>query len=301
MAVRPSPDRSDLESKTREDLQTIAKVKGVDVSARASKASLIEAIMGDPAPATRPLTPRSPLHAPCARVAPSPRRPMTSMTCSVSSSPTPPPIARAATPVASDGDAATTEAPSAPSSTAPNVTTGTSSERPAPPGPPTARLRQRHRRSQPPQPPQPQRPRALRRRLHAQCRPALRRRTHRDRRSARPARRRLRLLAHQELPPVAQRRLRLDQPGAPLPPAQGRHDRRRVPSGGLEREVPGAAARRQRRRHRPRSGATASALRGPHAALPRREAEPRDSTRARPTSRRASSTCSRRSARASAD
>jgi len=51
MAVRPSPDRSDLESKTREDLQTIAKVKGVDVSARASKASLIEAIMGDSAPA----------------------------------------------------------------------------------------------------------------------------------------------------------------------------------------------------------------------------------------------------------
>ncbi len=50
MAVKPSPDRSDLESKTREDLQTIAKVKGVDVSARASKASLIEAIMGDPAP-----------------------------------------------------------------------------------------------------------------------------------------------------------------------------------------------------------------------------------------------------------
>jgi transcription termination factor Rho len=52
MAVRPSPDRSDLESKTREDLQTIAKVKGVDVSARASKASLIEAIMGDRAPAS---------------------------------------------------------------------------------------------------------------------------------------------------------------------------------------------------------------------------------------------------------
>ena len=50
MAARPSPDRSDLESKTREDLQTIAKVKGVDVSARASKASLIEAIMGDSGP-----------------------------------------------------------------------------------------------------------------------------------------------------------------------------------------------------------------------------------------------------------
>jgi transcription termination factor Rho len=51
MAAKPSLDRSDLESKTREDLQTIAKVKGVDVSARASKSSLIEAIMGeDPAP-----------------------------------------------------------------------------------------------------------------------------------------------------------------------------------------------------------------------------------------------------------
>ncbi|MDE3107959.1 MAG: transcription termination factor Rho [Acidobacteriota bacterium] len=47
MAVKPSPDRADLESKTREDLQTIAKVKGVEVSARASKAALIESIMGD--------------------------------------------------------------------------------------------------------------------------------------------------------------------------------------------------------------------------------------------------------------
>ena len=51
MAIKPSPDRSDLESKTREDLHTIAKVKGVDVGARASKAALIEAIMGElPAP-----------------------------------------------------------------------------------------------------------------------------------------------------------------------------------------------------------------------------------------------------------
>ena len=47
MAIQPSPDRSDLESKTREDLQTIAKVKGVDAPARATKAVLIEAIMGD--------------------------------------------------------------------------------------------------------------------------------------------------------------------------------------------------------------------------------------------------------------
>jgi transcription termination factor Rho len=55
MAAKPSPDRSDLESKTREDLQTIAKVKGVDVSARASKASLIEAIMSEN-PAPTPVT-----------------------------------------------------------------------------------------------------------------------------------------------------------------------------------------------------------------------------------------------------
>jgi transcription termination factor Rho len=47
MAIKPSPDRSDLESKTREDLQTIAKVKGVDTPTRATKAALIEAIMGD--------------------------------------------------------------------------------------------------------------------------------------------------------------------------------------------------------------------------------------------------------------
>ncbi|MCU1362797.1 MAG: transcription termination factor Rho [Acidimicrobiaceae bacterium] len=47
MAIKPSPDRSDLESKTREDLQTIAKVKGVDAPTRATKAALIEAIMGD--------------------------------------------------------------------------------------------------------------------------------------------------------------------------------------------------------------------------------------------------------------
>ncbi|HVB18740.1 MAG TPA: transcription termination factor Rho [Acidimicrobiales bacterium] len=54
MALKPSPDRSDLESKTREDLQTIAKVKGVEVGARASKAALIEAIMGDSSPAPSP-------------------------------------------------------------------------------------------------------------------------------------------------------------------------------------------------------------------------------------------------------
>ncbi len=47
MAIKPSPDRSDLESKSRDDLQTIAKVKGVDPGARATKAALIDAIMND--------------------------------------------------------------------------------------------------------------------------------------------------------------------------------------------------------------------------------------------------------------
>jgi len=50
MAVKPTtPERADLESKSREDLQAIAKMTGADVSARASKATLIETIMGTPA------------------------------------------------------------------------------------------------------------------------------------------------------------------------------------------------------------------------------------------------------------
>jgi transcription termination factor Rho len=48
MAIKPSPDRSDLESKSRDDLLTIAKTKGVDVATRASKTALIDAIMGEP-------------------------------------------------------------------------------------------------------------------------------------------------------------------------------------------------------------------------------------------------------------
>src|ERR1700731_4202759 len=51
MAVKPtSPERSDLESKSREDLQAIAKLTGVEVSGRASKATLIETIMGSATP-----------------------------------------------------------------------------------------------------------------------------------------------------------------------------------------------------------------------------------------------------------
>jgi transcription termination factor Rho len=49
MAIKPSPERSDLETKSREDLQTIAKVMGVDTPTRATKAALIEAIMSEPA------------------------------------------------------------------------------------------------------------------------------------------------------------------------------------------------------------------------------------------------------------
>jgi transcription termination factor Rho len=61
MAIKPSPDRSDLESKTREDLQTIAKLKGVETSARATKATLIEAIMGDaPLSASAPVSASAP-------------------------------------------------------------------------------------------------------------------------------------------------------------------------------------------------------------------------------------------------
>ena len=52
MAVKSnSPERSDLESKSREDLQAIVKLTGAEVSARASKATLIETIMGAAGPA----------------------------------------------------------------------------------------------------------------------------------------------------------------------------------------------------------------------------------------------------------
>ncbi len=57
MAIKPSPDRSDLESKSRDDLQTIAKVKGVDPGARATKAALIDAIMNDGDPGASDASP----------------------------------------------------------------------------------------------------------------------------------------------------------------------------------------------------------------------------------------------------
>jgi transcription termination factor Rho len=122
MAVRPSPDRSDLESKTREDLQTIAKVKGVDVSTRASKASLIEAIMGDPAPAgdssetvTRAVRSR--------RTVATPTDDFDDLLGEFVADAS---ADRPATATATDADATTSEAPTAPS------TNGTERSQPAP-------------------------------------------------------------------------------------------------------------------------------------------------------------------------
>jgi transcription termination factor Rho len=60
MASKANPDRSDLESKSREDLAAIAQATGVKVAARASKATLIEAIAGaSPAPAAKSDAPAS--------------------------------------------------------------------------------------------------------------------------------------------------------------------------------------------------------------------------------------------------
>jgi transcription termination factor Rho len=118
MAIKPSPDRTDLESKTREDLQTIAKVKGVDVSARASKSALIEAIMGDTpaasAPPSRAVRSRRTVATPTddfdellgefsEPVAPRPRRGLDSSA-----------VVSNATAVAESASAATSVAPSAP-------------------------------------------------------------------------------------------------------------------------------------------------------------------------------------------
>ncbi len=81
------------------------------MSARASKASLIEAIMGDPHRQRRLRRVR--YLEPFARAAPSPPRPTTSTTCSASSSPTRPPTTRVAV---NDAESTTTEpAPAAPS------------------------------------------------------------------------------------------------------------------------------------------------------------------------------------------
>ena len=95
------------------------------------------------------------------------------------------------------------------------------------------------------------------------------------RRPARPARRGLRLPAHERLPRRPQRRVRLGVAGAPLRPAQGRLREGRDPPAREQREVPGARARRPHQRHDARRGAQPRALRRPHAAVPRLEAAAR--------------------------
>ncbi len=62
MASTPSPDRAVLEAKSRDELQTIAKATGVEVSGRATKSALIDAIVGGgsaPVPTPAPAASRA--------------------------------------------------------------------------------------------------------------------------------------------------------------------------------------------------------------------------------------------------
>ena len=143
--------------------------------------------------------------------------------------------------------------------------------------------------------------RASARRRWRAARARVQRRADRDRGSARPARRGLRLPPHERLPARSQRRVRVRVAGAPLRAAQGRLRQGRDPSAGEQREVPGAAARRpDQRRRDPTTRARAPALRGPHPAVPGRAAPARARSRSPASSPAGSSTCCRRSARASA-
>ena len=134
--------------------------------------------------------------------------------------------------------------------------------------------------------------REIARRLH--------RRPDRARGSARPARRGLRLPAHERLPRRPQRRVRVGVAGAPLRSAQGRLREGRDPSAREHREVPGARARRPHQRHDARRGARAAcASRTSRRCSPTRSCAS-SSTTTRARSPAASSTSSRRSERASA-
>ena len=99
-------------------------------------------------------------------------------------------------------------------------------------------------------------------------------------RAARPARRGLRLPAGQGLPAVEGRRVRVGEAGPPVRPAQGRPHQGRQPARRSQREEPGAAAHRRGQRQGPRAGPQPPPVRGPHAAVPRREAQ--DGARRRP-------------------
>ena len=75
--------------------------------------------------------------------------------------------------------------------------------------------------------------------------------------------------------PGAEGRLRVGVAGATVRAAQGRLRHRHVAPAGEQREVPGAPARRRHQRHDARRRARPTAVRGPHAAVPRLEAPPR--------------------------
>ncbi len=297
MAVRPSPDRSDLESKTREDLQTIAKVKGVDVSARASKASLIEAIMGDPVPvstSTEPVTRavRS------RRTVATPDDDFDDLLGEFVADAA---VDRSETPPSTESITEETPLP---------VPSSNGSDRPA----------QNSRQSA--QPRQDRQPRDFTNDTAGRNRRNRRNRNGRER------------FGGESMPNA-------DQPyTGELIEIEGLLDLRDDGYGFLRTKSyhpspndvyvsinqvrryhlrkgdtivggfrPAASNEKypallrvgQRGGHRPRGGTTASSLRGPHATLPRREAQPRAERGKRPTSRRALLICSRPSARASAD
>ena len=115
------------------------------------------------------------------------------------------------------------------------------------------------------------------------ARGAVHRRARRGRGLPRPARRGLRLPAPEGLPSVEGRRVRVGQAGAPVRSAQGRLPEGREPSGVAQREEPGAAAHRLRQRDGSRAGAQPPQVRGPHAAVPGREAQDGAGRRSRRT------------------
>ncbi len=112
----------------------------------------------------------------------------------------------------------------------------------------------------------------------------------RRRRSPRPPRRGLRLLADLGLCRRSQRRLRVGVAGASLRVAQGRLRQGRDAPAREQREVPRARPRRPHQRADARRGARPRAFRRPHAALPRLAAAPRARRRAAARSPDASST-----------
>ena len=83
--------------------------------------------------------------------------------------------------------------------------------------------------------------------------------------------------------PSSQGRLHLDQPGAPVRPAPGRLRRGCLPPGGVNEKFPALIRIDSVSGLAPDEARRPAAVRGPHAAVPRREAPPRDARRRRRT------------------